>query len=145
MAGLNHQACGVLDPASAARCPDRALLEEVDLAWYVQFGQPTDQIFANIIRVQNMTDLRHDRSDHRLTPIAVRDTIDGNLISTTVPPTYIVAANQLLSGDECHIGMAMRVRSSRVIESAKATVIAARVTLRCVRTHPFGLPVVPEV
>ena len=66
-------------------------------------------------------------------------------ISTTVPPTYIVAANQLLSGDECHIGMAMRVRSSRVIESAKATVIAARVTLRCVRTHPFGLPVVPEV
>ncbi len=24
MAGLNHQACGVLDVASAARCPDRA-------------------------------------------------------------------------------------------------------------------------
>jgi hypothetical protein len=29
-------------------------LEEVDLAWYLEFGQPTDQIFANIIRVQNM-------------------------------------------------------------------------------------------
>ena len=54
-------------------------LEEVDLAWYLEFGQPTDQIFANIIRVQNMMDLRHDRSDDRLTPIAVRDTIDGNL------------------------------------------------------------------
>jgi hypothetical protein len=25
MAGLNDQACGVLDHASAARCPDRAL------------------------------------------------------------------------------------------------------------------------
>ena len=24
MAGVNHQACGVLDLASAARCPDRA-------------------------------------------------------------------------------------------------------------------------
>ena len=53
-------------------------LEEVDLAWYLEFGQPTDQILANIIRIQNMTDLRYDRSDHRLTPIAVRDTIDGN-------------------------------------------------------------------
>jgi hypothetical protein len=28
MAGLNHQACGVLDLASAARCPDRALLSK---------------------------------------------------------------------------------------------------------------------
>jgi hypothetical protein len=60
-------------------------LKEVDLAWYLEFGQPTDQIFANIIRVQNMTDLRHDRSDHRLTPIAVRDTIDGNLRDRRVP------------------------------------------------------------
>ena len=60
-------------------------LEEVDLAWYLEFGQPTDQIFANIIRVQNMTDLRHDCSDHRLTPIAVRDTIDGNLKDCRMP------------------------------------------------------------
>src|SRR5258708_2811490 len=60
-------------------------LEEVDLAWYLEFGQPTDQIFANIIRVQNMTDLRHDRSDDRLTPIAVRDTIDGNLGDRRMP------------------------------------------------------------
>src|SRR6266478_8397440 len=28
MASLNHQACGVLDLASAARCPDRALLSK---------------------------------------------------------------------------------------------------------------------
>ncbi len=28
MAGLNHQACGVLDLASASRCPDRALLSK---------------------------------------------------------------------------------------------------------------------
>ena len=28
MVGLNHQACGVLDLASAARCPDRALLSK---------------------------------------------------------------------------------------------------------------------
>src|SRR6266446_5180764 len=28
MAGLNHQACGVLDLASAARCPDRVLLSK---------------------------------------------------------------------------------------------------------------------
>jgi hypothetical protein len=28
MAGLNHQACGVLDLASTARCPDRALLSK---------------------------------------------------------------------------------------------------------------------
>jgi hypothetical protein len=28
MAGLNDQACGVLDLASAARCPDRALLSK---------------------------------------------------------------------------------------------------------------------
>ena len=28
MAGLNHQACGVLDLASAARCPDGALLSK---------------------------------------------------------------------------------------------------------------------
>src|SRR5258705_837770 len=28
MAGLNHQACGVLDLASAARCADRALLSK---------------------------------------------------------------------------------------------------------------------
>src|ERR1700676_3689598 len=28
MAGLNHQACGVLDLASAARCPGRALLSK---------------------------------------------------------------------------------------------------------------------
>jgi hypothetical protein len=60
-------------------------LKEVDLAWYLEFGQPTDQILANIIRIQNMTDLRYDRSDHRLTPIAVRDTIDGNLRDRRVP------------------------------------------------------------
>src|SRR5712691_6078783 len=28
MASLNHQACGVLDLASAARCPDRVLLSK---------------------------------------------------------------------------------------------------------------------
>jgi hypothetical protein len=28
MAGLKHQACGVLDLASAAHCPDRALLSK---------------------------------------------------------------------------------------------------------------------
>ena len=60
-------------------------LEEVDLAWYLEFGQPTDQILANIFRVQNMTDPRHDRGDDRLTPIAVRDTIDGNLRDRRVP------------------------------------------------------------
>ena len=28
MAGLNHQACGILDLESAVRCPDRALLSK---------------------------------------------------------------------------------------------------------------------
>jgi hypothetical protein len=27
-------------------------LEEVDLAWYLEFGEPTDEIFANIIRTK---------------------------------------------------------------------------------------------
>jgi hypothetical protein len=69
-------------------------LEEVDLAWYLEFGQPTDQIFANIIRVQDMTGLRHDRSDHRPTPIVVRDTIDG-VVSFTSPSTHVQFAASL--------------------------------------------------
>ena len=31
MAGLNHQACGVLDLASAARCPDRAPFQSIPI------------------------------------------------------------------------------------------------------------------
>src|SRR5260370_19809143 len=31
MAGLNHQACGALDLASAARCADRALLQSIPI------------------------------------------------------------------------------------------------------------------
>jgi hypothetical protein len=27
-------------------------LEEVDLAWYLEFDEPTDEIFANIIRTK---------------------------------------------------------------------------------------------
>src|SRR5260370_37714103 len=45
-------------------------LGEVDLAGDLEFGQPTGKIFADIIRVRNMPDRRHDSSDHRLAPLA---------------------------------------------------------------------------
>ena len=42
MAGLNHQACGVLDLASAARCPDRALSKHSNQNEKPDLGQESD-------------------------------------------------------------------------------------------------------
>ena len=57
---------------------------------------------------------------------------------------YSVPPNQLLSGDECQIGIAISVRSWRPMPVASAACIAASVTVRW-RTQPFGWPVVPDV
>ena len=65
--------------------------------------------------------------------------------STTVPPAYSVPPNQLLSGDECQIGIAISVRSWRPMPVASAACIAASVTVRWLCTQPFGWPVVPDV
>ena len=62
-----------------------------------------------------------------------------------MPPTYSVPSIQLLSGDECHSGIAISVRSSRCMDSASAEVMAVVQTLRWLSMHPLGRPVVPEV
>ncbi len=58
---------------------------------------------------------------------------------------YSVPPNQLLSGEECQMGMAISVRSSRVMDRPSAAVIAASVTARWLSRQPLGRPVVPEV
>lgn len=53
--------------------------------------------------------------------------------------------NQLLRGGECHIGMAIRSRSSSSIFSVRAPVIPLIIMPRWVCMQPFGFPVVPDV
>ncbi|MNT22937.1 hypothetical protein D3C71_467470 [compost metagenome] len=65
--------------------------------------------------------------------------------STTVPPISSVPSSQLLSGDECHTGIATSVRSLRDSDMPAAVHTAAMKTLRWLCRQPLGLPVVPEV
>ena len=66
-------------------------------------------------------------------------------ISTAVPPMSKVPRNQLFNGDECHMGMAISVRSVGVSEVAAAAHRAAWKTLAWLCRQPLGWPVVPEV
>jgi len=65
--------------------------------------------------------------------------------STTLPPISSVPSSQLLSGDECQTGIAIKVRSLRVSPVPAAALKAVTSTLPWVWTMPLGSEVVPEV
>ena len=66
-------------------------------------------------------------------------------MSTTVPPTKTVVSTQLFSGEACHTGMHTSIRSSAAKGMLETMFGAIALTARCVRTHPLGAPVEPEV
>ena len=53
--------------------------------------------------------------------------------------------NQLFSGEECQMGIAISSRSSSSNFIVSAPVMPLMMTLRWVWRQPFGFPVVPDV